>query len=149
MFFCLFCLRVKTLVSPELFFPEFCKCLGLLASIKCMMQSQTRAVQKHAWARVPHDLFHFFPHLRLITVHQTFATSRFLFLKRALVQSHKSVRQKLGAFRTQLIPFGLMVSSAVNVNHLVNGFFLHHYTRMLLTHLRISFFQARASKLSA
>ncbi len=119
----------------RLFFPEFFQCLRLLASIKRVMQRQTRTAQKQSRTRIPHDRLHFLPHLRLITVHQTFAASRFLFLKGALVQSRESVRQKLGAFRTQLIPFGLMVTFAVYVNHGVNSFFLSRYTRMLLAHL--------------
>jgi len=119
----------------SLFFPEFFQCLRLLSSIKRMMQRQTRAAQKHPRTRIPHDHLHFLLHLRLITVHQTFAASRFLFLKRALVQSHESVGQKLGAFRAQLIPFGLMVTFAVDVNHGVNSFFLSRYARMLLAQL--------------
>src|SRR3989304_9473134 len=124
----------------SLFFPEFFQCLRLLASIKRVMQRQTRTEQKQSRTRIPHDLLHLLLHLRLITVHQTFTTSRFLFLKRTLVQSHESVRQKLAAFRTQLIPFGLMMTFAVNVNHLVNGFFLSRYSRMLFAHLYLSFF---------
>jgi hypothetical protein len=50
-------------------------------------------------------------------------------------QSHESVGQKLGAFRAQLIPFGLMVTFAVDVNHGVNSFFLSRYARMLLAQL--------------
>jgi len=58
-------------------------------------------------------------------------------LKRALVQPHESVRQKLGAFRAQLVPFGFMVAFAVYVNHGVNGFFLSLDSRMLLAHVKL------------
>jgi hypothetical protein len=119
----------------SLFLPEVFYCLRLLAAIKRVMQRQTRTAQEQPGTRIPHDLLRFLPHLRLITVHQTFAASRFLFLKRALVQSQKSIRQKLGAFKTQLSPFSLMVTFAVNVNHHVNSFFLSRNTRMLLAQL--------------
>ena len=54
-----------------------------------------------------------------------------MFLERALVKSHERIRQKLGAFRAEFA-FGLMVTSAVYVNHGVDGFFLSCYSRMLL-----------------
>jgi len=68
-------------------------------------------------------------------VHQTFATSRFLFLKGALVQPHVCICQELGAFWAELFPLGLMLTFAVNVDHLVVGFFLSLYAWTLIAQL--------------
>jgi len=124
-------IRIPSGWALSLFLPEFFQCLRLSAPVKGVTQRQTWTVPKHPWTRIPHDLLRLLPHLRLITVHQTFAASRFLFLKRTLVQSHESVRQKLSASRTQ-ITASLMVHSAVYVNHGINCSFLSHYPRMLL-----------------
>jgi len=106
------------------FLSEFFYCLRLLASIKRMMKRQTRITQKQPWTRITHDLLHFLSQLRLIAVDQTFATCRFFFLKRALVQSQKRILQKMGTFGTQLGLFSLMVMPfAVNVNHHIDSLF--------------------------
>jgi hypothetical protein len=127
-------IRILSGCVSSLFFPEFFQCLRRLTPVKGVMQRQTWAVPKHPRTRIPHDFLRFLPHLRLITVRQTFATGGFLFLKRALVQSHESIRQKLGAFRTQ-VAVNVMVTFAVYVKHDVDGSFLSYYSRMLLAHV--------------
>jgi hypothetical protein len=71
-------------------------------------------------------------------MHQTFATGRFLFLKRAFVQPQEGILQEIGAFSTQLIALCIMVSFAVYMNHNIDSFFLPLNSWMLFTQLKLA-----------
>ena len=57
------------------------------------------------------------------------------FLKRALFKAHKSIVEKLRAFRTELAS-GFVLLSAIVSYHSVNGFFLSFDSWMLCVRLR-------------
>ena len=93
-------------------------------------------VQKHAWARVPHNRFYFFSHLRLIIMYQTHAACSFLFLERASIQTHLCILQKFITFWAKLT-LAFMMLIAVYAHHCFNGLFLSPNPRMLNIHLKV------------
>ena len=87
-----------------------------------MPDSHNRMMENHSWASIPHDFSDFFPHFWLVTVDFTVRTKGFRLHKWAMITTLGSIFRQSGAFRAKG-PFGVMVSPAIERNHLLDHSF--------------------------
>jgi trk system potassium uptake protein TrkH len=64
-------------------------------------------------------------------VDKAFSAGTFLFLERALIQTHKCVCLEFGAFGAHLVSFGFVVGSAVDTCHVIDCFLFPCYAWVL------------------
>ncbi len=64
-------------------------------------------------------------------MNETFAAGALLLLERAFVKPHVSVSHEFSAFRAELSASGVVMSSAVDVDHVFNSSFFSLYPGML------------------
>lgn len=81
-----------------------------------MFTRQNRMAPEHAGAGIPHHLFDFFPHVRLVAMHGAFGAPGFILPERTFLQPLFYIGQKPAAFRAKVV-FTAVVATAVKINH--------------------------------
>ena len=105
----------------SLFARELMRVRGLSETIQLVGNSEKRMAKQHLRTGVSHDLPGLSPSSRLIAVNRTVGASWLVFSIETFLQPHLSIVLKFPTRCTQDVPGTVMVSGAIDADHLAHG----------------------------